>query len=349
MTALADYEYDAAVRGERLVDLSELWGEANLEDKLIPSVRRLIQDAESGRYFMLPVAFIWAGVYYNKAVFAQYQLEPPQTWDEFVQLCATLKANGETPLAMTGTRSYAYTLWFDYLNLRINGAGFHRDLLAGRESYADARVVRVLETWRSLFDQGFVVESPAQWSDTTAISALIRGDEGQLSGEEAVMFLIDTLSIGEMPPPFLAELDYFRFPVLDPAVTPAEPVVVAGYVVPRGAEHAPQAQEFLIYLSSPAAQELLAQQLSIAGANFAPVRLDLDAETFSPEMRKAMAMVQEATELVPFSFQWMSNTLWTGFENGYRRFLEPEHDLQLFIDALEEARARAIDSGALVP
>jgi multiple sugar transport system substrate-binding protein/raffinose/stachyose/melibiose transport system substrate-binding protein len=348
LTFALDQDYVQAVRNNQLADLSEVWAEAGLAEKLLPNVQALTIDDNSGKQFILPAAFSWAGIYYNKAIFEQYGLQPPQTWDEFLQVCATLKANGEIPLAMTGADSYAYMLWFDYLNLRLNGADYHRDLLAGLESYQDLRIGKVLETWRTLFDRGFVVESPQYLNDLAATNSLIRGDNGMLTGEKAVMVLMDTYSISQMPAKFRAELDFFRFPVIDPSVPAAEAIAVVGYVVPSNADHGVQAQQFLIYLSSPEAQELLATEALFDGATLAPARSDLTDETLSDEMRKATTMIQEAAEVVPFTFIWMPNEMWAGFEIGYRRFLNKEHDAQAFMDSLETARQNAMERGVFV-
>ena len=39
-------------------------------------------------------------MYYNKAIFDKYGLEVPTTYDEYVQVCDTLKENGVTPVAL---------------------------------------------------------------------------------------------------------------------------------------------------------------------------------------------------------------------------------------------------------
>jgi ABC-type glycerol-3-phosphate transport system substrate-binding protein len=346
MTYSISNDYAHAIRNGQLADLSELWVEAALEEKLLGPVQKLTQDANSGKQFMLPVAFSWAGIYYNKGVFAQYGLQPPQTWDEFLQLCATLKANGETPLVMTGANSYSFMLWFDYLNLRINGADYHRDLLTGRERYDDPRIYNVLDQWRTLFDQEFTVERPQSFGDLAAVSALIRGDNGMLHGEEAVMLLMDAYSITQTPAKFREEFDFFRFPIIDPSVPLVEPMGVAGYIIPAGADHGVQALNFLLYLSSPESQELLAIEELFDSASFAPARADLDEGALSDEMSKATTLIQEAQDVVPFTFQWMPNEMWAGFDIGYRRFLNPEHDPQRFIEALEEARQQAVNNGS---
>ena len=40
---------------------------------------------------------------YNKAIFEEYGLEPPETWDELLAVCETLQSNGVQPLGISGT------------------------------------------------------------------------------------------------------------------------------------------------------------------------------------------------------------------------------------------------------
>ena len=42
------------------------------------------------------------GVWYNIDIFEENDLEIPQTWDEFVQVCESLKAKGIVPLGLHG-------------------------------------------------------------------------------------------------------------------------------------------------------------------------------------------------------------------------------------------------------
>ena len=347
LMSFANRAYFLAGRANQFLDLSEVWIDAALNEKLLPNVQTLVKDRESGKPHMLPIAFSWVGVYYNKAIFEQYNLQTPQTWDEFIELCAQLQANGETPLAMAGSESYAYTLWFDYLNLRLNGAAYHRALLAGEERFDDPRLSTVLELWRSLFQNGFVVEHPEFMNASAAINALIRSDNGLLGGEKAAMVLMDTLTINGSPPEFRDELNFFRFPIIDPNIPLAESIDVIGYVIPVNASHSPQAQTFLTYLGSPAAHELIAREAAVINAVYAPVRADLDATALTAEMGKAITMLQESAEVVPFTYQSMPMALWTEFSRAYRALLSDKQDIQSFMNSLETARQTALEQGTL--
>ena len=52
-----------------------------------------------GRQFAVPFAAVSHAVYYNKAIFQREGLSVPQSWEDFLALCATLAARGLTPLA----------------------------------------------------------------------------------------------------------------------------------------------------------------------------------------------------------------------------------------------------------
>ena len=52
-----------------------------------------------GRMFAVPFAAVSHGVYYNKDIFRKEGLGIPNTWEDFLALCTTLKSRGYTPLA----------------------------------------------------------------------------------------------------------------------------------------------------------------------------------------------------------------------------------------------------------
>ena len=79
-------------------DIGHLWMEQGWEEAVPKKLKVLSQS--SGRYYLVPNHYYWTAFYYNKALFAQYDLTPPETWDEFLAVCATLKQNDVTPIAV---------------------------------------------------------------------------------------------------------------------------------------------------------------------------------------------------------------------------------------------------------
>ena len=73
----------------------------------------------------------------------KYGIEPPETWEEFLAACETLKGTACIPITIGTKYRWTAAAWFDYLNMRVNGPEFHINLMLGKESYDDPRVKEV--------------------------------------------------------------------------------------------------------------------------------------------------------------------------------------------------------------
>jgi ABC-type glycerol-3-phosphate transport system substrate-binding protein len=332
-----------AGKGE-LADLTELWEASGLVEN-IPTVLQQVSAFQERQYY-IPVSVGWKAIFYNKQIFADYNLSPPETWEDFLAICDTLLANGEIPLSIGASDGWAVHGWFEYLNLRLNGAQFYRDLLAGKERYDDPRVRKVMETWQNLFANGYFIDQRAV-SDLGIMTAIIRGDNGQLQGQRAVMALGSTYSYGNLPTPFQAEVDFFRFPIMDSSIPVAEVVEPFGYVMPVGAEHVPSTLAFLEHVSSPQAQLLAAQAPMFTTVHYAPARSDVDSELLDAAQRKALTLIDEADEAV-LSF-WYSGPPQMGgsVEYLFTSFVRKPEDIDTFLFKVEEIRQKMVDQGLL--
>jgi raffinose/stachyose/melibiose transport system substrate-binding protein len=65
---------------------------------------------------MQPVLF-----FYNKDIFNQYHLNPPQTWNELLQAVTTLKQHNVIPIALAGGSQWPYLMYEEYLVERYGG------------------------------------------------------------------------------------------------------------------------------------------------------------------------------------------------------------------------------------
>lgn len=107
-------------------------------------------------YGGLTGVFMW----YRKDIFDQYGLEPPETWDELIEVGETLKENGVVPIALANATKWTGSLWYMYLSDRVGGADMFVDAYAGTGSFADPGYVRAGEMLmdlveRDFFPQGF--------------------------------------------------------------------------------------------------------------------------------------------------------------------------------------------------
>ena len=80
--------------------IQDLTGQAFLDNVEASSLELAKQ--EDGGYYALSYSRSFMGVYYNRDIFEENNLEIPATWDEFIAVCDTLKAAGITPMGLHG-------------------------------------------------------------------------------------------------------------------------------------------------------------------------------------------------------------------------------------------------------
>ena len=334
-----------------LADVSEVWTEGNFTEAYGRRFRDISRFEGTLRF--VPSGFSWSGIYYNKEVFAQFGLEPPDTWEEFIAICDTLLANGITPMSLAGQNPFISIYWFEYLNMRLNGPEFHRDLIAGQVDFLDQRVAEVWELWKSLLDRGYFVERPGSTSEMNSMTALIRGDgDSPLTWEKAVMALAPHYSLADLPPLFANELDFFQFPRIDDTQPTGEVSIVFGYVVPADALNRIEANAFVGYMGSVEAQELQLKQIGNDESNigYVPVHRDIDRELLSAAAYKGDQIVSEADEVGPPMYFFLPDSMRASFNQVLRKLFLATNDPLDVVEIqflLEEGRQRAIQNGEL--
>ena len=91
-----DINYSYYVDAEILADLSDWEGMADIKQSYIDIAEGLETVPEDGT-FIAPYMANAAGILYNKDMFEEYGWEIPATWDELIDLCEEIKAEGILP------------------------------------------------------------------------------------------------------------------------------------------------------------------------------------------------------------------------------------------------------------
>lgn len=329
---------DRAIDSGGLTDLTNLWQESGAAEALQPGLRALSE--REGKQYYLPVGYNWNGFYYNKDVFAQYGLQPPTTWDEFLQVCETLWMNGVVPLSMSGEDPFMGSLWLDYLNLRLNGPDVHRQLIAGEIPFTDPRIRAVFEQWAQLVEKGYFHDGAATMGTQEALAAVVQKDN--LLGAKPAMVLSGPAFLGELAPERRAELGFFPFPVLDATQPPAEVVMAIGYMVPSAAPQRAAALDFTAYLASAQGRDVLTKDV-VGGGLYAPAFAVTDPGTLSEQVRQGMALVADTQAATAPFYMSVSPTMWPALFDMQRRILTGPgsatgFDLDELLAKLEAAR-----------
>lgn len=131
-----------------LLEIDNVASAGNWNGFLFPTVQKLIQHRKHVVAAPLGIHRVNT-LYYNRALFAQLKLSPPQTWAEFEAAAHKLRAAGVTPLAQS-SESWQVAALFENLVLAESGPEFYRELLVRRNpaAAADRRTAEALERLR---------------------------------------------------------------------------------------------------------------------------------------------------------------------------------------------------------
>ena len=97
-----------------VADTTDLW------DKHKAEYSQGLRDAFTfnGKVYGFAYVVEYWGVWYNKEVFAKYNLKVPTTWAEFLKVCDTLKANGVTPMLQSVQQRWPTFILFEEMVAR---------------------------------------------------------------------------------------------------------------------------------------------------------------------------------------------------------------------------------------
>jgi len=118
---------ELAARSGKVADLTPFFN-ADPEWKALFDDLSLAFNTVDGKIYGVPVSREISYIYYNKDLFAQAGVTPPETsfasWDDFFAACDTFKAVGITPLGMdTADSGWLTNLWYSALIATQSKAG----------------------------------------------------------------------------------------------------------------------------------------------------------------------------------------------------------------------------------
>lgn len=241
------------VRQGLIEPIDDLWEHYQWDKNITASARSAA--AIDGKTYGLPIHYYNWGIYFNKALFTKYNLSEPQTWEEFLFICERLKAEGITPITLGSKDDWPVAGWFDYLNLRLNGLGFHQALTRGEVSYLDGRIRNVFNYLGQLVEKGYFLESHADKSWKAALPYLYRDMAG--------MLLMGNFWTSQIPDTLSEKFSLFRFPQLVEGMPYFEEAPTDLLVIPSNSKNKADVAVFLNFMSNESIQFELNESLGM--------------------------------------------------------------------------------------
>ncbi|OMD97480.1 ABC transporter substrate-binding protein [Paenibacillus odorifer] len=182
-----------------------------LKDKFVAGTTEAY--AINDKTYALPLEFNIAPIYYNKAIFEKYNLEVPQTYDQFKQVVKTLSDGGIAPIALGNKDRWTGSLWYMYLADRIAGQQALAGAISGSGSFMDEGLVKAASEVQSLVDSNAFVKGFNGLSNEEAKSEFVNG--------KAAMYMMGSWDLPnfttneEIPLEFRNSVGFFKFPTVE--------------------------------------------------------------------------------------------------------------------------------------
>jgi ABC-type glycerol-3-phosphate transport system substrate-binding protein len=228
-----------------------------------------------GKQYGFPDVVEYWGVWYNKDVFAKFNLKVPTTWDEFLSTCATLKKNGVTPMLQTVQARWPTFIMFEEMVARQDPQ-LYVDLCAGKVKYTDPRVKQAFTVWADLINKGYFTDpSTDLFADGPRLF-----NEGKVAMVPCGSWYLTQLTTGGVP---VEKADIFIMPPVNPAAGNVVIMEASPILMGAKAPHLAEARKVADWWMGPVGNEDFAKML-----NQYPANMKSDS-SFLPASKVALA------------------------------------------------------------
>ena len=251
-----------------LADVSDIW------KKYIDSGKYNASLADpytfDGKVYGVPDNIAWWVVFYNKKVFAQYNLTPPKTWEELETINATLKQNDVTPFGATIEGRWPAFIWFEEFLIRQD-PDLYAKLMSGDAKYTDQGVTDMFAKWKEWIDKGYFTDPSIDFGTAGGNAMASQFAQGKLG-----MILVGTWYFSTFTQAGMSgdDVGAFIMPNMKAGMKPALIAESAPILVSANSEQKADALKNADYWMSTEAQQTFIDLM-----DFPPINADVKAKS----------------------------------------------------------------------
>jgi raffinose/stachyose/melibiose transport system substrate-binding protein len=215
-----------------------------------------------GHQWFLPEYMSASAVWYNTDLFKKYNLTPPKTYDQLVQVANTLKSHGVAPFLLANQQQWEAQ--FDWTAYFVNkyGQPVYQQLLDHKIKWTDPRVVATFAQMKQWADTGWFLKGVNSMDfDGTAIVFWKRGAAGMWY--QGSFILSKFLTNGKLSEP----VDWFPYPQIGNTTPSMSMFAENTYMINKSSTHKAAAAELLNSLVSKPVQSRMVSEVGPFPAN----------------------------------------------------------------------------------
>jgi multiple sugar transport system substrate-binding protein/raffinose/stachyose/melibiose transport system substrate-binding protein len=156
---------------------------------------------------------------------------------------------------------------------------------------------------------------------------------------EAPMYLMGDFIRDSLPEETVADLDFFRFPIINPDVPIGEDAPTDGYFIAANSQNPEAAKAFLAYLGSVEAQTYSAEKLGRL-----PTNTGVDRSMFTESQQKGLELIDGADFVAQFYDRDTTPEMADEGMNAFMAFWDDPSLIDELLADLEETRQEIFES-----
>ncbi|MFP3953208.1 MAG: ABC transporter substrate-binding protein [Candidatus Acetothermia bacterium] len=243
-----------------------------------------------GQIYMIPDSIdVTTVIWYNKKMFDEYGLEEPDNWDDFVDICGTLKENGITPFTIGNKELWPLGNWASHIVSRFSGKAMYDEVFEGEEKFANPAFTKGFEILEEMANNGYFNRGmPGVGADQSMINFFM----GNAAMHPIGSWLVPQ-ALESAPKDFKYGL--FNTPPAEDGKGDQNSVLglSSGYQVSAETDHFEQAISFLRFYMGMEDQKLMAE-----AGNFSPIIGVLDIAEVPSHTAELAALFENSSTII---------------------------------------------------
>jgi raffinose/stachyose/melibiose transport system substrate-binding protein len=192
-----------------LLDVGATFQQLGVYNELVPAAVTIANKIYGSPLTVLPFELNIEGFWYNKKMFAQNGIQPPQTFDQLTQIAASFQQKGIQPFTASGTQGWPITrLISNYLYRKI-GPDAMDNVKSGQAKLTDPNYVEAAQVVANLGKLGYFGKGVATLDYQPAEDLFLQG--------KAAMYYMGSWAVRDFTNPSMTKIGasnigYFPFP-----------------------------------------------------------------------------------------------------------------------------------------
>jgi len=166
-------------KGKLIVDYEQTLKDLGVWDDILPAAASTVKSAY-GSMASLPFQYNIEGVFYNKKIFADNGVQPPQTWDDLVAAAQKFKGAGVVPITEAGSQGWPITRLIGMYIFRSLGPDAMTAIQKGEAKLTDPQYVAAAKAVADLGTAGMFGEGITSRTTDAANAQFLNGQAAMM-------------------------------------------------------------------------------------------------------------------------------------------------------------------------